>query len=58
MNAFADHAHLAELADAEPGPTDVQIIDAIVEAFDLTPCAAIERLLCMDFVTVRREVAP
>jgi hypothetical protein len=58
MNARADHARLADLAEAQPGPTDIQIVDALVEAFDLTAQAAIERLKRFDFVTVRQEVAP
>lgn len=59
MIATADHAHLADLAEAfHAAPTDVQIVDALVEAFELAPVAIIERLMGMDFVTVRREVAP
>lgn len=58
MNARADHARLADLADSMPGPTDVQIIDALVEAFDLTAQAAIERLKRVDLAAVRREVMP
>lgn len=55
----ADHAHLFDQADALAlEPTDVQIVDALVEAFDLPALTVIERLICMDFVTVRREVAP
>jgi len=54
-----DQSHLVELAEAfEAAPTDVQIVDALVEAFEQTPVQIIERLICMDFVTVRREVAP
>lgn len=53
-----EHGQLVDLADAFLGePTDVQIVDALVEAFDLSPRAVIERLICVDFVTVRREVA-
>lgn len=59
MNAIADHAHLVDAADLqESGPTDVQIIDAVAEAFEMLPLAAIERLICMDFVAARREVMP
>jgi hypothetical protein len=54
-----DHAGLVDLAEAfEAAPSDVQIVDALVEAFELAPAQIIERLICMDFVTVRREVAP
>jgi hypothetical protein len=53
------YGHLVDLAEAfEGSPSDVQIVDALVEAFELAPVAIIERLICMDFVTVRREVAP
>lgn len=52
------HGQLVDLADAFLGePTDVQIVDALVEAFDLSPRAVIERLICVDFVAVRQEVA-
>jgi hypothetical protein len=58
MNA-ADHGHLVDLADAAAAAlTDVQIVDALVEAFDLPPAAVIERLICMDFVAVRQLVTP
>ncbi len=56
MNA-ADHGHLCELADAAAEAlTDVQIVDALVEAFDLPALAIIERLTGIDFASVRREV--
>ncbi len=59
MIATADHARLVDLAEAfERAPTDLQIVDALVEAFEQTPVQIIERLICMDFVTVRREVMP
>jgi len=58
MNA-ADHGHLCDLADAAATAlTDVQLLDALVEAFDLPPLTLIERLICVDFVTLRREVMP
>lgn len=58
MNA-TDHGHLIDLADAAASAlTDVQIVDALVEAFDLPANTLIERLICMDFVTVRRQVSP
>ncbi|WUR15671.1 hypothetical protein E7V67_011380 [[Empedobacter] haloabium] len=54
-----DHATLADAADALAfAPTDVQIVDALVEAFDIDPLMIIARLICMDYVAVRREVAP
>jgi hypothetical protein len=59
VNARVEHARLVELADAGAfGPTDVQIVDALVEAFDLTAAAAIKRLIRMDFAAVRLEVMP
>jgi len=59
MNAHIDFANLADLADADKfGPTDAQIVDAVAELFDLTPRAAIERLICVDFVAVRGELVP
>ena len=58
MNAQS-HGHLCDLADAvATALTDVQILDALVEAFDLPANTLIERLICMDFCAVRREVAP
>lgn len=58
MNA-STHGHLCDLADAAAfAVTDVQIVDALVEAFDLPALEVIERLICMDSVTVRGEVAP
>lgn len=59
MNARTDHASLADLADADKfGPSDAQIVDAVAELFDLSPRAAIERMICIDFVAVRREMLP
>ncbi|MGI4717245.1 MAG: hypothetical protein ACRYGO_07470 [Janthinobacterium lividum] len=58
MNA-ATQGHLCDLADAAATAlTDLQIVDALVEAFDLPALAVIERLICMDFVAVRLEVKP
>lgn len=58
MNATTQ-GHLCDLADAMASAvTDLQIVDALVEAFDLSALAVIERLICMDFVTVRLEVKP
>lgn len=50
---------LEELAmdAADAGPiSDIEILDALVEMFDLTPHEMIERLICMDFVTLRSEL--
>lgn len=58
MNA-ANHGHLVDLADtAAFALTDIEIVDALVEAFDLPPLAVIERLICMDFCAVRLQVKP
>lgn len=58
MNAQS-HGHLCDLADAAANAiSDRQIVDALVEHFDLPPLTVIERLICMDFVTVRGEVKP
>lgn len=51
-----DHAHLVDLADAfGPEPTDLQIVTALSEHFDMPRLDMIERLICVDFVTLRRE---
>ena len=56
---MTEYATLADAADAQAtAPTDLQIIDALVEAFDIEPLMLIARLICMDFVAVRREVRP
>lgn len=58
MNA-ADHGHLCDLADAvATALTDVQIVDALVEAFDLPALTIIERLGSVDMAAARREVMP
>lgn len=55
----ADQSRLGDLADAAAfQPTDIEIVDALVEAFDLPALAVIERLICMDFCAVRQEVKP
>lgn len=55
----APHARLFDLADAaQQDPSDLDIVKAISEEFDITLGAAIERLICVDFVTVRRQVTP
>lgn len=57
MNAVVPWAKLADLADAFE-PSDLQIVMAVAEAFDMPLLATIERLICVDFVTVRRQVSP
>ena len=55
----ADQSCLGDLADAAAfQPTDLEIVDALAEEFDLSPLAVIERLICMDFCAVRVQVAP
>jgi hypothetical protein len=52
-----EYPHLVDAADLfDEGPTDIQMLDALVEAFDLTAVEIIERLVCMDFAALRREV--
>lgn len=56
---MTDYANLTDAADALAfAPTDLQIVDALVEAFDIDPLMIIARLICMDYVAVRREVRP
>jgi hypothetical protein len=51
------YPHLVDAADVfSELPTDVQLLDALVEAFDTTPIEMIERLICFDFVALRRMV--
>lgn len=38
-------------------PTDQQLLDALVEAFPMDAVEMIERLICFDFVALRRELA-
>lgn len=53
-----EHATLCDQADGLPlEPSDRQIVDTLAEAFDMPAPAVIERLICMDFVAVRGEVA-
>ena len=59
MNAIIPYARMFDLADAmQPDPTDLEIVTAVSESFDLPLGAVIERLICVDFVTVRRQVTP
>ena len=54
-----EHGQLVDLFDAfEPEPTDLEIVTAVSEAFDMPLGAVIERLICVDFVGVRKQVAP
>ena len=58
MNA-ANQGHLCDLADAAAAAvSDIQIVDALVEAFDLPAMTVIERLKQFDFVAILFEVAP
>jgi hypothetical protein len=51
------YPHLVDVADLfDDGPTDIQMLDALVEAFDLTAVEIIERLVRADFAALRREV--
>lgn len=47
MNATVD-------TDMDEGPTDMEIINLMAEVFDMTAQEAIERLICVDYVTARR----
>jgi hypothetical protein len=49
------NAPLYDLDMPDLTPTDVEILDALVEQFDLTPAEMIERLICVDFVALRKE---
>ena len=58
MNA-SNLGHLCDLADAAAEAlTDLQIVDALVEAFDLPALAIIERLASVNLLVVRGEVMP
>lgn len=54
-----EHGQLVDLFDAfELEPTDLEIVTAVSEAFDMPLGAVIERLICVDFVGVRKQVSP
>lgn len=54
-----EHGQLVDLFDAfQPEPSDLEIVTAVSEAFDMPLGAAIERLICVDFVGVRKQVTP
>jgi len=59
MNSIVPWARLVDLADAvQPEPSDLEIVTAVSEAFDMPLRAVIERLICVDFVGVRKQVSP
>ena len=54
-----EHGQLVDLFDGfEPEPSDLEIVTAVSEHFDMPLRAVIERLICVDFVTVRAQVTP
>jgi len=54
-----EHGQLVDLFDAfEPEPSDLEIVTAVSEAFDMPLRSVIERLICVDFVGVRQQVSP
>jgi hypothetical protein len=59
VNAIVPWERLTDLADAvQPEPTDLDVVMAVAEAFDMPLLEVIERLICVDIVTVRRLVSP
>ena len=51
------HSQLIDLfEDFQPEPSDLDIVTAVSEAFDMPLGAVIERLICVDFVGVRKQV--
>lgn len=53
------HGQLVDLFDAfDLEPTDLEIVTAVSEHFDMPLGAVIERLICVDFVGVRKQVTP
>ena len=51
------HGQLVDLFDLfEQEPSDLEIVTAVSEAFDMPLRAVIERLICVDFVGVRKQV--
>jgi hypothetical protein len=52
-----EYPHLVDAADVfSDEPTDIEIVDALVEVFDLTHNEMIDRLQGLDFAALRREV--
>ena len=53
-----EYPHLVDAAELfDDGPTGIEIIDALVEVFDLTHNEMIDRLQGLDFNALHREVA-
>ncbi len=58
MNSIVPWARLVDLADAaQPELTDLEIVTAVSEHFDMPLRTVIERLICVDFVGVRKQVS-
>lgn len=54
-----EHAKLVDLFDAfEPEPSDLEIVTAVSEHFDMPLGAVIERLVSIDYMDVRAQVTP
>lgn len=52
------HGQLVDLFEAfESEPSDLEIVTAVSEAFDMPLRSVIERLICVDFVGVRQQVS-
>jgi hypothetical protein len=52
-----DHSHLIDMADVfSDEPTDIEILDALVETFDRTHSEMIDLLRGLDFDALRREI--
>jgi hypothetical protein len=51
-----DYPHLVEMADVFcEEPTDLEILDALVEAFAIPAAEMAERLASVDFAALRKE---
>jgi hypothetical protein len=54
-----DYSHLIDAADLfDDGPTAIEILDALVEAFDVPAVEIVERLACVDIAVLREVAAP
>lgn len=54
-----DYPRLADMADVMvDAPTDMQLLDALVEAFDMPAVDLVERLASIDVGTLKEAVAP
>lgn len=52
------HANLIDLADLlDDEPTDVELVDALVEAFGMSSTEAVDRLARVDIAALREVVA-